>query len=162
MAIKTIDPQVQKNTKAKPAAASRIAAKPVLPLNQIVVGDCIESMNALPPTPSVWDANSDVGWVDEWRRRIDENEPWLLEWLRHPLPDASWRRGSVRTGPDGAGYDRLTCPVFLIAGWADKHLGLKTAEPFFASDYFEQLYGYAVELINRGKAYVCDPPLPPR
>ncbi len=27
---------------------------------------------------------------------------------------------------------------------------------FYASDYFEQLYGYAVELIKRGKAYVCD------
>lgn len=26
---------------------------------------------------------------------------------------------------------------------------------FFASDYFEQLYGFAVELIRRGKAYVC-------
>ncbi len=77
------------------------------------------AMNALPPTPSVWDANSDTGWVDEWRRRIDQNEPWLLEWLRHPLPDQMWRRGSVRTGPDGAGYDRFTCPVFLIAGWAD-------------------------------------------
>ncbi len=49
MAIKTIDPQVQKNTKAKSASISRIAAKPALPLNQIVVGDCIESMNALPP-----------------------------------------------------------------------------------------------------------------
>jgi glutaminyl-tRNA synthetase len=29
-------------------------------------------------------------------------------------------------------------------------------EPFFASDYFDQLYAYAVELIRRGKAYVCD------
>lgn len=27
---------------------------------------------------------------------------------------------------------------------------------FYASDYFEQLYEYAVELIRRGKAYVCD------
>ncbi len=27
---------------------------------------------------------------------------------------------------------------------------------FFASDYFEQLYGYAEELIRRGKAYVCE------
>ena len=27
---------------------------------------------------------------------------------------------------------------------------------FFASDYFEQLYAFAVELINTGKAYVCD------
>ena len=30
------------------------------------------------------------------------------------------------------------------------------AEPFFASDYFEALYAYALELIKRGKAYVCD------
>jgi glutaminyl-tRNA synthetase len=29
-------------------------------------------------------------------------------------------------------------------------------QPLFASDYFEQLYGYAVELIEQGKAYVCD------
>jgi len=27
---------------------------------------------------------------------------------------------------------------------------------FYASDYFERLYGYAVELIKLGKAYVCD------
>jgi len=27
---------------------------------------------------------------------------------------------------------------------------------YYASDYFEQLYGYAVELIRKGKAYVCD------
>jgi glutaminyl-tRNA synthetase len=77
---------------------------------------------------------------------------------------------------------------WLIAGWADKNLGLKekgktpeaipsggkpdfylapipTAnsqlaiheiEPFYASDYFNQLYEYAVGLIKLGKAYVCD------
>jgi len=27
---------------------------------------------------------------------------------------------------------------------------------FYASDYFEQLYDFAVQLINKGKAYVCD------
>ncbi|HJW91889.1 MAG TPA: glutamine--tRNA ligase/YqeY domain fusion protein [Anaerolineales bacterium] len=27
---------------------------------------------------------------------------------------------------------------------------------FYASDYFEQLFGFAVQLIKRGKAYVCD------
>ncbi len=27
---------------------------------------------------------------------------------------------------------------------------------FYASDYFERLHDYAVELINKGKAYVCD------
>ena len=27
---------------------------------------------------------------------------------------------------------------------------------YFASDYFEQMYGYAVELIKKGLAYVCE------
>ena len=55
MAIKTIDPQiektVQKNAKPKAGAAvaaSKVLARPALPLDQIVVGDCIASMNALP------------------------------------------------------------------------------------------------------------------
>jgi glutaminyl-tRNA synthetase len=87
---------------------------------------------------------------------------------------------------------------WLIAGWADKNLGLKpkgktpetvtssgkpdfylpaevgragspqpaaerrdetsrpTLEPFYASDYFDQIYEYAVALIKKGNAYVCD------
>ena len=74
---------------------------------------------------------------------------------------------------------------WLIAGWADHCLGLKAKgakpatslvagqtdylltaaapgtpaarlEPFFASHYFDQLYAYAVRLIELGKAYVCD------
>jgi glutaminyl-tRNA synthetase len=32
--------------------------------------------------------------------------------------------------------------------WADRQ--------FFASDYFEQLYAYAVQLVEQGDAYVCD------
>ena len=35
-------------------------------------------------------------------------------------------------------------------------LGYTWHEQHFASDYFEALYGYAVQLIQRGKAYVCD------
>lgn len=72
---------------------------------------------------------------------------------------------------------------WLISGWADANLTFKAqgaapaeqtvngrpdklmqplqadepnAEPFFASDYFDALYDYAIELIKRGKAYVCD------
>ncbi len=74
---------------------------------------------------------------------------------------------------------------WLISDWADDRLGLKQAgkiaeatvvngkpdyqlpavpgtadpislEPFFASDYFAPLYQYALELIRKGKAYVCD------
>ncbi|WP_456374983.1 glutamine--tRNA ligase/YqeY domain fusion protein [Thiolapillus sp.] len=35
-------------------------------------------------------------------------------------------------------------------------LGYQWAGQYFASDYFEQLYGFAIELIEKGKAYVCD------
>jgi glutaminyl-tRNA synthetase len=46
---------------------------------------------------------------------------------------------------------------WLIAGWADHCLGLTpTKAPFYASDYFDQLYEYAVALIQNGKAFVCD------
>jgi len=37
---------------------------------------------------------------------------------------------------------------WLGFSWGDK--------AFFSSDYFEQLHDYAIELINAGKAYVCD------
>ncbi|MCF0234169.1 MAG: glutamine--tRNA ligase, partial [Thermoguttaceae bacterium] len=37
---------------------------------------------------------------------------------------------------------------WLGANWEDRL--------FFASDYFEQMYEYAVQLIKKGKAYVCD------
>ena len=34
-------------------------------------------------------------------------------------------------------------------------LGFDYQTPFFASDYFDQLYEFAVQLIQKGKAYVC-------
>ncbi len=40
---------------------------------------------------------------------------------------------------------------WLIDGWADQNLG---GAPVYASDYFEKLYSYAVELTTKGKAYV--------
>ncbi|MEO6872196.1 MAG: glutamine--tRNA ligase/YqeY domain fusion protein [Chthoniobacterales bacterium] len=46
---------------------------------------------------------------------------------------------------------------WLIDGWAEQNLHLQPNEkPFFASDYFPALYDFAVELVRRGKAYVCD------
>ena len=35
-------------------------------------------------------------------------------------------------------------------------LGFKWDNLFFASDYFENMYEYAIKLIKKGKAYVCD------
>ncbi len=37
-----------------------------------------------------------------------------------------------------------------------KWLGFQWAEEHFASDYFQQLYDWAVQLIQSGNAYVCD------
>jgi glutaminyl-tRNA synthetase len=73
---------------------------------------------------------------------------------------------------------------WLIDGWANDRLGLKAKEqtpheiadpggkdfeqlpaenkspvglsPFFASDYFGAIYEFAVRLVEKGKAYVCD------
>ena len=42
---------------------------------------------------------------------------------------------------------------WLIDGWADKNVG---GAPLYASDYFDQFYEYAVELVRKGKAFVCD------
>jgi len=47
----------------------------------------------------------------------------------------------------------MTDVRWLIDGWADKHIG---GAPFYASDYFDRFYEYAVDLIRKGKAYVCD------
>ncbi len=38
----------------------------------------------------------------------------------------------------------------------DRRDACPTLEPFYASDYFDQLYEYALQLIKKGKAYVCD------
>jgi uncharacterized protein len=73
------------------------------------------AMNALPPVPAVFGD----GWRDEWRRRIDDAPPWVVEWLEHPFDAPTWRRGSIRLGPGGAGYERMGCPTMLIVGWAD-------------------------------------------
>ncbi|THB75813.1 MAG: glutamine--tRNA ligase/YqeY domain fusion protein [Desulfobacteraceae bacterium] len=40
-----------------------------------------------------------------------------------------------------------------------KWLGFDVNTPLFASDYFQRLYEFAIELIKKGKAYVCS--LPP-
>jgi glutaminyl-tRNA synthetase len=47
----------------------------------------------------------------------------------------------------------MTDVRWLISGWADKNIG---GAPIYASDYFEQFYHYAVDLVRAGKAYVCD------
>ena len=72
-------------------------------------------MCVLPPVPLVWGDD----WREEWARRLEVNEPWVLTWLRENRDGAYWRHGSVRSDGTGNGYDRIACPVMIVAGWAD-------------------------------------------
>lgn len=73
-------------------------------------------MPMLPPVPRIWGE----GWREEWLRRLETTEPWVLTWLRENRDGPYWRHGSVRLPHStGDGYDRITCPVMLVAGWAD-------------------------------------------
>jgi len=66
--------------------------------------------NVLPPVPAVFGER----WRDEWRRRIEGTEPWLLRWLEEQVDGPYWRQGSLRPG-----YERIACPTLIVAGWAD-------------------------------------------
>jgi uncharacterized protein len=68
------------------------------------------ALTVLPPVPAVYGN----GWRDEWVRRIESSEPWLLLWLEEQLDGPYWRHGSLRPG-----YDRIRCPTMLVGGWAD-------------------------------------------
>ena len=82
----------------------------------------------------------------EYVESITRDVRWLVE---------GWADHCLGFKPKGA-----TPAAATVGGKPDFHLSAVAAgadsEPFFASDYFEQIHGYAVELIKRGKAYVCD------
>jgi putative CocE/NonD family hydrolase len=49
-----------------------------------------------------------------WERHLSEDQPYLLEWLRHQVDGPYWRQGSV-----AGALDSIRCPTFIIGGWAD-------------------------------------------
>ncbi|MFF8870314.1 CocE/NonD family hydrolase [Streptomyces massasporeus] len=63
-----------------------------------------------PPDPAV------VGerWREMWHERLENTEPWVLEWLRHQRRDDYWRHASVCED-----YAGVRCPVLASSGWAD-------------------------------------------
>ena len=76
------------------------------------------AMNALPPVPAVFGE----GWRDEWRRRVDATEPWLIRWIEEQTDGPYWRHGSLRLDSrpgTTAGYERIACATMIVAGWAD-------------------------------------------
>jgi uncharacterized protein len=73
-------------------------------------GCVMTASNALPPQAESFDGD----WAAIWESRLKENDPYLLQWLRHQTNDSYWRNGSV-----GYVADRVSCPVFMIGGWRD-------------------------------------------
>jgi hypothetical protein len=73
------------------------------------------AMCVLPPVPAVWGDD----WREEWQRRLEVNEPWVLTWLQENRHGPYWDHGSVRLGGTTSGYERIGCPVMIVAGWAD-------------------------------------------
>ncbi len=73
------------------------------------------AMNVLPPVPALWGEQ----WAEEWQRRLETHEPWVLRWLRENRHGGYWNHGSVRLDGSDRGYDRIACPVMIVAGWAD-------------------------------------------
>ncbi|MGQ0602199.1 MAG: CocE/NonD family hydrolase, partial [Anaerolineales bacterium] len=68
------------------------------------------AMNALPPKAEYLTGN----FAAEWKRRLEQTPPWLIEWLRQQTDGAYYRNGSL--APD---YARVKCAIFHIGGWQD-------------------------------------------
>ena len=94
-------------------------------------------------------AKEDVEYVDS----IQEDVNWLI---------SAWADKNLGLKPKGKTPEAVTSngkPDFYLG-----HVPLSTlaprpstsAEPFYASDYFDQIYEYAVVLIKKGLAYVDD------
>ena len=79
-------------------------------LDQIDYPTYMIAMNALPPAPPVYGD----GWREEWTRRLDATEPWILTWLEHQRLDDYWKAGSLFVD-----YEAIECPTMIVAGWAD-------------------------------------------
>jgi glutaminyl-tRNA synthetase len=91
---------------------------------------------------------------------IREDVNWLIEgWANNVLGlKAPGQKCSAR--PIGGKRDFYIMPLNAVAGdpspVPSPFGGSTEAEPFYASDYFDQMFEYALELIAKGKAYVDD------
>ncbi len=72
--------------------------------------DTMIQFNARPPDPEI------VGerWREMWKQRLDDNHPWLTDWLKHQRRDEFWKHASLCER-----FDKVTAAVFAVGGWAD-------------------------------------------
>ena len=100
--------------------------------------------------------------------RMDDTNPTKedVEYVESIQEDVNWLIGGWAEERLGLKPKGKTPEAQTVNGKADFHLPavLSTLhsqpstplEPFYASDYFDQIYEYAVALIQKGKAFVCD------
>jgi glutaminyl-tRNA synthetase len=112
-------------------------------------------------------ARENGGWCN---LRMDDTNPAKeeVEYVDSIIADvqwliAGWADHCLGLKPKGATPAAITTngrPDFYLAPAGQSKIQTPNSkietEPFFASDYFDQLHGYAVALIERGLAYVCD------
>ncbi|HOY55377.1 MAG TPA: glutamine--tRNA ligase [Opitutaceae bacterium] len=103
-------------------------------------GQCNLRMDDTNPT------KEDVEYVES----IMQDVNWLIgDWADHCLGFKAHGQTPVTVSVNGQ-------PDFQIPAHFPAKEKSVALEPFFASDYFDQIFEYAVALIKKGKAYVCD------
>src|SRR5215831_11832902 len=88
----------------------------------------------------------DVEYVDS----ITEDVNWLI---------SAWADDKLGLKPKGKTPESLASngkTDFYLPPVAEKRDATSNLEPFYASDYFDQTYEYALQLIKKGVAYVDD------
>ncbi|HSQ22705.1 MAG TPA: CocE/NonD family hydrolase [Coriobacteriia bacterium] len=55
-------------------------------------------------------------WLDIWRERLASAPTLARDWVAHQRRDEFWKHGSVAED-----YSVITCPVFVVGGWADAY-----------------------------------------
>ncbi|MGA2866561.1 MAG: glutamine--tRNA ligase/YqeY domain fusion protein [Verrucomicrobiota bacterium] len=99
--------------------------------------------------------------------RMDDTNPTkeAVEYVDSITEDVRWvisawaedRLGLKPKGQTPATQTVQGKPDFFLAPMLERQADpLAGVEPFYASDYFDQLYEYAVQLVRKHLAYVCD------
>ena len=103
--------------------------------------------------------------------RMDDTNPTKedIEYVESIQEDVKWLISSWADDRLGLKVKGKTPETVMSNGKPDKFIGPELnakgndvateaieLEPFYASDYFEPIYEYAIALIKKGKAFVCD------
>jgi glutaminyl-tRNA synthetase len=168
------------NKASEPAVAAGVASAPSDFIRDIVAAHVAEKKypqihTRFPPEPNgylhIGHAKSiclNFGIAREFggvcNLRMDDTNPTKedVEYVDSITEDVKWLIGAWADDRLGLKLRGKTPEAQNVGGQADSFLGPITRasndqlEPFYASDYFDQIYEYAIQLIKKGVAYVDD------